>query len=254
VSSFSGEHYIVLVDACRNNPFASKGADANKLSPEFAASFSYEEHNLGKEAYATIFATSLGGEAYQYRRANMGYFSWVLDQALSGAAYDPKGHLTLQGLLDYLQQNTPKLVKLYNPGREQVPYAVVGGYLADQLVLAIKPTEATPLPAIPTPTRTTAHCRINPKPWRWTTTGKVFIEIDDHLVGEVNVGRDQSGFDFVCSPGDHQYRVRSDMAVACTGSIVLETGKNSVDLVFSQTSPGPPDCSLAVASTPSTHQ
>jgi hypothetical protein len=92
-------------------------------------------------------------------------------------------------------------------------------------------------------------CRINPEPWRWTTTGKLLIEVDSRLVGVINVGKDQSGFDFVCSPGDHKYRVRSDtISVACTGAIVLETGTTTLDLVFSQRSPGPPDCSLAVTS------
>jgi hypothetical protein len=92
-------------------------------------------------------------------------------------------------------------------------------------------------------------CRINPKPWRWTATGTLLIEVDSRLVGVINVGNHQSGFDFVCSPGDHKYRVHSDtMSVACTGAIVLETGTTTLDLVFSQTSPGPPDCSLAVTS------
>lgn len=93
------------------------------------------------------------------------------------------------------------------------------------------------------------NCRINPEPWRWATTGKLLIEVDSRPVGVINVGKDQGGFDFVCSPGDHKYRVHSDtMTVACTGEIVLEKGTTTLDLVFSQTSPGPPDCSLAVIS------
>jgi hypothetical protein len=141
---------ILLVDACRNNPYATEGPDANQMSSRFADSFNYEKLNLGKEAYATIFSTSVGSESYQYQSEKMGYFSWVLDQALSGAAYDSNGQLTLQGLLAYLQQNTPKLVKLYNPGKEQVPYALIGGYLADQVVLvgtsytSGKPAERSP--------------------------------------------------------------------------------------------------------------
>ena len=82
---------IVLVDACRNNPYATKGSDANELTPTFANSFDYEKHNLGKEAYATIFSTGLGDESYQYQNKQMGYFSWVLDQALSRAAYRRRG-------------------------------------------------------------------------------------------------------------------------------------------------------------------
>jgi hypothetical protein len=125
------------VDACRNNPYAAKGENANEMTSGFADSFDYDKQNLGKEAYATIFSTSLGGESYQYQSEKMGYFSWVLDQALRGQAYDRSGHLTLAGLIAYLQTKTKKLVEVDKPGFKQVPYALVGGYQANELVLAI---------------------------------------------------------------------------------------------------------------------
>jgi photosystem II stability/assembly factor-like uncharacterized protein len=144
---------IVLVDACRNNPYAAAGRSSNRMTSTFADSFDYEKQNLGKEAYVTIFSTSLGEESFQYQSKRMGYFSWVLDQALSGA-YDPGGGLTLESLIDDLQSQVPKLVRLYNPGRTQKPDPHLGGYLADQLVLvgtrAPSPSPAT-LPAIATP-------------------------------------------------------------------------------------------------------
>lgn len=136
---------IVLMDSCRNNPFANEGSETNKMSSQFVASFDYEKQNLGKEAYATIFSTGLGGESYQFQDEKMGYFSWVLDQALSGAAreaYDTNGQLTLGGLIRFLQKRTPELVKLHNPWREQVPHAQVDGYLADQVVLAVSTKQA----------------------------------------------------------------------------------------------------------------
>jgi hypothetical protein len=114
----------------------------------------------------------------------------------------------------------------------------------------VQPNATLPSQSAPRPGDTASQtCRINPEPWRWATTGKLFIEVDSRLVGVINVGKDQSGFDFVCSPGDHKYRVRSDtISVACAGAIVLKAGTTTLDLVFSQTSPGPPDCSLAVTS------
>jgi uncharacterized caspase-like protein len=137
---------IVFIDACRNNPYAAAGSEQNPLTGSFADAFDYTKQNIGKQAYATIFATSLGGEAYQYQDKKMGYFSWVLDQAFSGEAYDVTGNLTLSGLIDYLQDRTPQLVRINNPGETQVPYAVVGGYQADHLVLA---HSKAPKPSVP---------------------------------------------------------------------------------------------------------
>ena len=130
---------IVLMDACRSNPFRTAGDTPNYLTPAFAKSFDYSQINLGKEAFVTIFATRLGGEAYQYESQHMGYFSWAFDQAIRGAAYDTKGQLTLSGLIDYLQTKVPPLVRLNSPGRVQTPYAIIGGYLADRVVLANNP-------------------------------------------------------------------------------------------------------------------
>jgi hypothetical protein len=92
-------------------------------------------------------------------------------------------------------------------------------------------------------------CRINPKPWRWTTIGQLIVEVDSRQVGVINVGPNQSGFDFACIPGDHSYLIRSNMpnmSVACTGGIVFSTNTTTLDLLFSQPVPGPPKCSLAV--------
>ena len=55
---------------------------------------------------------------------------------------DDAGRLTLASLIEYLQLKTPKLVQLYNPGKVQVPYALVGGYLAETVILASKGSQA----------------------------------------------------------------------------------------------------------------
>lgn len=104
-------------------------------------------------------------------------------------------------------------------------------------------------PTVDSSNGSSQKCRVNPQPWRWMTTGRLLVEVDGKSVGKIDVGRNQSGFNFACTPGDHRYSVRSDtMAVACTGGILLETDATTLDLVFSQTAPGPPDCSLAVTS------
>lgn len=145
---------IVLVDACRNDPYSTKGNEPNKMTKAFVEAFDYDKQNIGKQAYATIFATSPGSEAFQYVNQRMGYFSWALDQVLTGAADDKYyvgGKLTLATLLEYLETKTPQLVRLYNPGRQQVPEAIVGGYLANQLVIENRPRSTNPSPQPPAP-------------------------------------------------------------------------------------------------------
>jgi len=88
-------------------------------------------------------------------------------------------------------------------------------------------------------------CRIEPKPWRWMTTGRLVIELDGKPIGKVDVGRRQNGFDFTCDPGDHTYRVHSDsIEVACSGGINIPDDSARVDLVFTQAAAGPPECAL----------
>ena len=108
------------------------------MTPEIADSFNYEKTSLGKSAFATIYSTCVGCAAYESEKDRMGYFSLVFDQALRGAAYNSEGNLTLAGLIKYLQVETPAVVKLNGQGFEQTPYAVVGGYLANELVLATR--------------------------------------------------------------------------------------------------------------------
>lgn len=134
---------IVLVDACRNNPFEVAGYTSNKMTYNFAHSFDFEKQNSGIIAYATIYATSPGEESYQYSSKEMGYFSWVLDQSLRGV-YDPGRQVTLLDLKHHLENEVPKLVRLRYPRREQKPDTDIDGYRSDQLVL-VGPHAPSPL-------------------------------------------------------------------------------------------------------------
>jgi hypothetical protein len=100
-------------------------------------------------------------------------------------------------------------------------------------------TQVTSLPA------TSLTCRIVPTTWRWATTGRLFVELDGSRVGGINVGNDQSGFDFACSPGSHTYRVYGEnMSVSCKGRIEVQSRETTLSLIFTQSSPGPPACNL----------
>jgi photosystem II stability/assembly factor-like uncharacterized protein len=152
---------IVLVDACRNNPYAAAGETANPMTQDFIDSFNYEKVNRDIVASITIFSTGLDQQSYQYHSKKMGFFSFVLDAALTGAAYDANGQLTLGTLIHYLQDSTPRLVKLHLPGREQKPFVKTNeGYKEDELVLAGNQPPPPPhpnpdvsaIPALPPPT------------------------------------------------------------------------------------------------------
>ena len=62
----------------------------------------------------------------------------MLGEALRGGAANEKGEITLAGLIKYLQERVPKQVLIdLGPGKRQVPWAVVEGYQANDLVIAV---------------------------------------------------------------------------------------------------------------------
>ncbi|MFY9558579.1 MAG: caspase family protein [Blastocatellia bacterium] len=128
---------VMLLDACRNDPSAGRGDADNRLTRKFAQSFSFEERNSDVKAFATIYATDVGYRAYEYKEKKQGYFTWALVEALSGAAANAKGEVTLNGVVNYLQDAVPKRISLdLGSGKVQKPYAVIQGYKANDLVLS----------------------------------------------------------------------------------------------------------------------
>jgi hypothetical protein len=128
---------VMLLDACRNDPSAGRGDSDNRLTSKFAQSFNFEERNSEVKAFATVYATAVGYRAYEYKEKKQGYFTWALVEALSGAAANDKGEVTLSGVVDYLQQTVPKRISLdLGSGKVQKPYAVVQGFKANDLILS----------------------------------------------------------------------------------------------------------------------
>lgn len=131
---------VILLDACRNNPAAGRGSFDSALSEEYARSFSFDRRNGDVTAFATIYATEVGQVAYEYKETKQGYFTWALLNALRGDAANDGGEITLGALIKYLQEAVPRRVTLdLGIGKKQKPFAVVEGYKADELVIAIVP-------------------------------------------------------------------------------------------------------------------
>jgi hypothetical protein len=128
---------LMILDACRNDPVGRANAD-NPLTPAYTRGFNFDVRNREVTAFATLYATAVGARAYEYKERKQGYFTWELVEALKGKAANERGEVTLAGLVKYLQDNVPKRVLLdLGAGKDQRPFAVVEGYKADELVLAV---------------------------------------------------------------------------------------------------------------------
>lgn len=128
---------LMILDACRNDPSGRANAD-NPLTATYTRGFNFDRRNREVEAFATLYATGIGHRAYEFKEKRQGYFTWALVEALKGRAANERGEVTLDGLVRYLQDRVPKQVKLdLGAGKVQRPYAVVEGYKADELVLAV---------------------------------------------------------------------------------------------------------------------
>jgi hypothetical protein len=130
------QQIMILLDACRSYP-TGRSHTANPLTPGFTKGFSFDVRNQEVTAFAVLYATALGDRAYEYGEKHRGYFSWAITQALSGAAANQRGEVTLASLVKYLEDTVPKLVALeYGARTTQKPFAHIEGYRANELVVA----------------------------------------------------------------------------------------------------------------------
>lgn len=148
---------VMVLDACRNDPAGRANVD-NPLTATYVRNFNFDIRNREVTAFATLYATAVGERAYEYTEKRQGYFTWELVEGLRGAAANEKGEITLSALLQHVQERVPKRVLAdLGSGKEQRPFADIGGYQADQLVIAVASPEA--MPKKPT---TAAATSVNP--------------------------------------------------------------------------------------------
>lgn len=131
------QQVLIFLDACRNDPRAKRGTDENRLTPGFAREFDFDLRNRDVQAFAILFATSLGQSAYEYPDKQQGIFTWTVVEGLKGNAANPKGEITLGGLLKYVEETVPAQVKReLGEDREQRPWHKIEGFRANDLVIA----------------------------------------------------------------------------------------------------------------------
>jgi TPR repeat protein len=130
------QQVLVLLDACRNDP-GGRSTAPNPLTEAFTRGFQFDVRNREVSAFATVYATKVGERAWEDQKNKRGYFSQAVEAALSGRAANERGEVTLAAMVSYLQTQVPKQVALAGSDRRQLPFAEVGGYKADELVLAV---------------------------------------------------------------------------------------------------------------------
>lgn len=138
---------VFLLDACRNDP-AGRADAPNLLSPAYVRGFDFDLRNREVQAFATIYATSVGQRAYEYAEKGQGYFTWAVVEGLKGGAADERGEVTLASLVGYVQEVVPKRIAVDLGGRQQRPFANIEGYKADELVVAVSAVAAEARPGV----------------------------------------------------------------------------------------------------------
>lgn len=133
---------LMIIDACRNDPVAGRGGEDNVLTEAYIRGFRFDVRNQEVTAFATLYATEIGHRAYEDRERNQGYFTSALVEGLKGGAANENGEVTLGRLVRYLEDTVPKQTSR-DLGKEknQRPFAVIEGYRADELVIALAPTK-----------------------------------------------------------------------------------------------------------------
>jgi len=140
---------VLLLDACRNDPGGRADAP-NPLSNAYVNSFNFDVRNREVQAFATVYATGIGQRAYEYTEKKQGYFSWAVVEGLKGGAANDKGEVTLSQLVKYVQDAVPKRIAIdLGSTKQQKPFAVIEGYRADELVLAVTSAAANTASNIP---------------------------------------------------------------------------------------------------------
>ena len=129
---------LLVLDASRNDPAPGRADSDNPLTSSFSRSFTFDLNRREVTAFATLYATAVGQRAYEYSLKKQGFFTWALVEGLRGEAANGKGEVTLASLLKYVQENVPKYVQNnLGASKQQKPFAVVEGYNADELVIAV---------------------------------------------------------------------------------------------------------------------
>jgi uncharacterized caspase-like protein len=146
------QQVLIIIDACRSYPGAIMGAvfggfkgaavgaaigfnGINMLTQALKLK-SMDERNREIVAFAILYATESGRQAYEDAKRQQGYLTGAVVRGLEGEAANKEGDVTLAALVKYVQEAVPKVTKS-QIGNEQRPFYSIEGYKADELVIAV---------------------------------------------------------------------------------------------------------------------
>lgn len=97
---------VLLIDACRNDPYASRGVGDNLLTEGLARGLrpALTLPSRGPRAVATLLACQVGERAWAWPEAGHGAFTRFLVDGLRGGAADADGNVALDYLATYVQR------------------------------------------------------------------------------------------------------------------------------------------------------
>lgn len=172
---------MILLDACRNDPGGRADAP-NPLTEAYTRGFNFDVRNREVQAFATLYATAVGQRAYEYQEKKQGYFTWAIVEGMKGGAANERGEVTLARLVGYVQDVVPKRIAIdLGAGKQQRPFAVIEGYRADELVVAVAaPTGASNTPARPDLTLKDAGT-VEAEYWESIKNSSDAIDFQDYL-------------------------------------------------------------------------
>jgi uncharacterized caspase-like protein len=176
------QQVVFVVDACRSDPTSGRADAENPLTANYIRGFDFDVKNKEVTAFATLFATSEGRISFESKDKRQGYFTAALVEGLKGRAANSGGEVTLASLVEYVESTVKKRVQA-EIGKVQQPFAIVEGYKANELVLAVRGQVAerkeSPQPDTAltnAPTQSPGRVEERPKPLKFTD-GVVTFEL-----------------------------------------------------------------------------
>lgn len=134
LSRLDAAERVLILDACRNDPQKGRGDSDNLLTQEFSRdilSVAKAPCEGVSPATCVLFSCSEGERAYEWADRKHGAFTWYLLDGMRGAALDPQGRLTVQGLSRYVEEHVPRWSRKMALPRPQTPWAQQVGSLRE---------------------------------------------------------------------------------------------------------------------------
>jgi uncharacterized caspase-like protein len=131
LSKIAAHQILLIIDACRNDPEASKSSGMdNLLNKTFTEGLKLATKKLeGRPSVtATLYACELNQRAYEWPQKKHSVFSYYLIEGLKGKAPDSAGKITVASLAKYTQEKVLQWARENLPeNRNQTPWLVQEG-------------------------------------------------------------------------------------------------------------------------------